>query len=291
LITGKIANSNIDDIRMAARIKIVDDPLSGLLSSIPDEPKLKIAEATTSATNDEADVSFKVPDKVKFIEKKAKQEPRVAAVSATETYNEVVIVPTATSTHSGIAVSAGLGFNVDLWTNNDKLSSKADAGNLLDDLVTTNKGENAGMFTSDAPAARQRVAAPSTTASTSTSGNVRLTSVDDDDNISSLKVSKLLERENDLSFDVYGKSKQVEAVVPKSAYFSSEDLDISNLEKISKLETDIKTDRAIGGSKSKAKLTEPAADAGLGSADIDLDTLNLDDYIAQQSNTSASLFD
>lgn len=271
---------------MTTRVKIADDPLSGLLSSPSDEPKQRSMPETSSVVRAEAskerDVDFKGIDtnKIKFTDKKVKQE-QPKAEPIVESYNEVVPVPNATATHSGLDVSSGLGYNVDLWTNHAKTSPKAEVDSLFDGLALPRSGDD-GMFTRDVSSSKKEKSTLQPVTSTS---NIRLASVDDDDNISSLKVSKLLQRETDLSFDVYGKAK-----LPEAPLFSSEDLDISSLDRISSLEKDIESSNISGSKKGKAK-TAGATDAVFGNANIDLNALNLDDYIAQNSNSSASLFD
>jgi hypothetical protein len=112
----------------------------------------------------------------------------------------------------------------------------------------------------------------------------------DEENVKDLKVSKLLEREEDLDYDLFGKAKPV--VAPLATVVGKKNMDIFEFESdeyINELEKlTNKKEKDISSSK---LISNPAIAAVATKADIDIGSLDLNAYIAQQSESSGGLFD
>lgn len=111
---------------------------------------------------------------------------------------------------------------------------------------------------------------------------------DDDLDINNLMVSKILERETDLDYNSFGKEKVSET--QKTSMFSNDDLDLSNFDTLNDLERNLSS-TSMKVNSSSINVSNTIQSIGMEVQDVDLTSMNLDDYINQQSNSSGGLFD
>lgn len=274
---------------MADRKKVEKDPLRDLFSDdsnnglfsdqnlVSDKHK-DVSKSSLWDTNTD-DAFFREIDasKVKFKDRKANSTATVPPTMP----SKVDVVPPASSSvnHSGLAANSGLGFNVSLWDHESGMQRNFSKG--LDDILGNSKVEttlNDGLFGT----AKQTTSASAPATGKAT--KLRVLAEDDDENISTLKVSKILEREEYSEPSLYGKN--VSRSVPSTLL--KEELDISKFDEILSIEKSIdKNPTQVQGTNKKitSSKSEDVVD------DIDITSFDLNSYISQQKNDSGGLFD
>lgn len=275
---------------MTERKKAVDDPLSDLFGdndisskkSIFDDPvieKKKLPEVIEPRIEEtifrEIDAS-----KIKLNDKKSKKQSDNAN----------------SSSHTAIASHLGLGRNLNLWDNQTKPKQSLDS--LFDDSPSTFSNDDGGLFSS--PSKVKDLNSVLTNSQTA-SNNLRVYAEDDDDDIENLKVSKLLQREEEADFETFGNSSNASRSKSKTSAkvkYAKEDLDISTFDKVSNLEQGIEEDElskylaSLNSSTVTKKKDSSTFDLNNSdAAEIDISSLDLNDYIAKQQSNSGGLFD
>lgn len=118
----------------------------------------------------------------------------------------------------------------------------------------------------------------------------------DDDDISDLKVSKLLEKEEDLDFNLFGKIESAEVVQQRVQKrlndLEREDDFLRQLDELTS-KASLSTSPAPLTSSTKATSTVNASvsSASTTSSEFDISSFDINAYIAQESNESGGLFD
>jgi hypothetical protein len=118
----------------------------------------------------------------------------------------------------------------------------------------------------------------------------------DDDDISDLKVSKLLEKEENLDFNLFGKIESAE-VVQQRVQMRLNDLEreddfLRQLDELtSKASLSTSPAPMVSSTKATSTVSASASSASTTSSEFDISSFDINAYIAQESNESGGLFD
>lgn len=269
-----------------------EDPLSGLTTSsgplsptdLP-APVLKPAAVpVVTSSSDTGSLKQLDFDKVKL--KTAKKEIAPASVSE----EKVEIISPEKDNRLGLGVDLFQGTNVAM-----KSSTPISDDVLNPSIISIS--EDSGLFS---PAGSKKTSvidsnkeSPRVPLAVKAGAGLRERSQEGDDSTyDDLKVSKLMEREENLDYDLFGKSRaaQIRSSPPKTSEpilrATNEDLDVGlSAAMLNDLET------ATEDKKEKATVNIFSFDSDIPSTSesvaIDLNNLDLDAYIAQQGNSSS----
>lgn len=281
---GKKSSLFNDYSSTTKKSSIFDDPNS--TSPAPSSPIVVPTSTTTESAKPESIFREIDVNKVTLKEKKKK-------VVEEATYGQVS------------QAEKGLGFSTDLWSN-DLLASTASKPNKdLDDLFSgsTAKSKDYNMEDSlfggydpkkpvkkddDISKLRMGSAGGSTEVK---SINIRGTKNDEEEStLQDLAVSKLLEREEDLDFDTFGKVKMDNNVhITKTIKKNKDVFDLGSEDYLNELEAVANKRDTTTSSTTSSK---PKVVAVQAAKEIDMSSLDLDAYIsAQQASSGGGLFD
>lgn len=302
---------------MSQKEKAFFDPLSGILNS--DGPgvnhrSIDHSKSKPTSTIDEP-LGLKEIDasKIRFKEKKGTKEVKL---QNEEQVQEVIIEKIEAEEESvntePIAVEDTKNDQADMWASKQNTASVS-IDQLFQDFKHVNIEDDVGMFGSAIP----KKSKVNETADTSenlfkfqTSRNDDNSNIlkfgnnaaeEDDSNIAELSVGRILEREEDLDFETFGKfsrggvgaGRGVTKAQPKKPLIPDDDLNVFSLDSLSKLESATKGD-SLFALLSSTNTTNSQSDSNAINTDsvAEIDFNNLDSYIAQQSSSSGGgLFD
>ena len=203
------------------------------------------------------------------------------------------------------AAEKGLGFSTSLWDNDDNITNTKKLDDLFNDTTTSllSNDSTTSLFSNkndikkndDALADIGININPNIQINTS-SGKVNTGNLDDN-KLDDLKVGKLIEKEDDLDFELFGKKNIVQArslgtILHKQKNISeNEDLEVESAEVLDNLEKVTLKDNVFTTIATKKESQSPVITPTVNTDDIDISKFDINAYINENSGPSGGLFD
>lgn len=276
--------------KMSNKKSLFDDPLGDplSLSSNHNEIKKSIVFDDSSTNNDDIGL-FKTLDSSKINLKKDKNQKTNAIIQQSKAVN---------------AAEKGLGFTTSLW-DNDVSKSKVD--DLLNDIslkTTTSSSSNDTLFGSktesnvkDDALAELGIKISPNIQNNTRGGKVNIGELDDN-KYDDLKVGKLIEKEDVLDYDLFGKKNIVQArsvgtILHKQKNVSqTEDLEIESAEVLDNLER-VALDNVFTAATTSIlpQALHATANSKINTDDLDMTKFDINQYINDNKSGGGGLFD
>ena len=276
--------------------KVEDDPLLGLLTAPTSKPSTHVATNSAAISSPRTEEILQTIDVDKVKLKVAKEKKTDTKASA--------VVPDESPSADTAAKDSRLGLGVDLFGNMS--SAKTVKVSVFDDVLSATQRSTdgvSGLFSASSANPAEEVVRP--TVINPNASKFRVAYEADDAQIEDLKVGKLVEKE-ELDFGLFGKASgalrsghEGRDILEKSSAgimsTNKEEFDVNlSAEYLNELDSatsgkDLSVRPQMPVSSFEFKTAAPAAQP----SSIDLSSLNLDDYIAQQTagKSSGGLFD
>ena len=267
---------------------LFDDPLGlGNNSNNNNNDNDKKKGLTSLFDNNEDDIGlFKTLDSSKINLKKDKNQPKVIAVQSN------TIKPQN-------AAEKGLGFSTSLWDNDDNITNTK----KLDDLFNVNvklSNDTTALFGSKNDIKKNDDTLADIgikiNPNIQISGKVNTGNLDDN-KLDDLKVGKLIEKEDDLDYELFGKKNIVQArsvgtILHKQKNISeNEDLEVESAEVLDNLEKITLKDNVFTNIATKKVSQSPTITPTVNTDDIDISKFDINAYINENSSQGGGLFD
>jgi hypothetical protein len=265
---------------MSNRAKVYDDPLSMFGGSNDSNSKVESSYVTPveSGASDIATINY---DKVTFktkTKKSTKVEETVVPEQPNVKKDTFAVQPVSyKSTFEDVGKNNLFGLpEVDYSSSNDGLFSTKSSSEKK-------KNGDDGLFISDLKIS-----------DTPSSTSVRIGSTENDLNFDDLSVGKILEREDELDFDMFGKSSVKQTTDGKQpskiTVATKDDMKIVSGDYLADLES-VFTPSTLNPKKKTSGISNDIDFSAALSADINPDSLDIDAYISQEANDGeVSLF-
>ena len=265
----------------------MDDPLSGLLS----EGSKPAPNAPTSVHRGES--VFRTVDASKLQGRPIAANPKPVTKPDQLPMDKVEQV-TAQKT---VGSAKGLGFGVDLWAESGTATGKSKTS-TLDDLLSVSSSEtlDAGIFKSGGGATAATTVRKNVDEQSTGRVRVGVAVASDESQLNDLKMaSRLLEREEELDYETFGKTTHAQILrekVVKSVQAGTVrgDLELESEDVLARMEGDLanRTESALYKPSVSSAAAVPSAPKPV---EVDLANLDLDSYIQSQGQSGGGLFD
>lgn len=271
---------------------LFDDPLGLGNNDDNNNDKKKGLTSLFDNNNNQDDIGlFKTLDSSKINLKKDKNQGKIIAIQPPIKIQN--------------AAEKGLGFSTSLWDNNDNVTNTKKLDDLFNDTTTSllSNDTTTSLFSNkndikknDDALADIGIKINPIQINTS-SGKVNTGNLDDN-KLDDLKVGKLIEKEDDLDFELFGKKNIVQArsvgtILHKQKNISeNEDLEVESAEVLEQyLEKVTLKDNVFTTIATKKVSQSPVITPTVNTDDIDISKFDINAYINENSNQSGGLFD
>jgi len=277
---------------MSKKLGLFDDPLG--LGNNDDNNNDKKKGLTSSLfdnnnnNNNQDDIGlFKTLDSSKINLKKDKNQPKIIAIQPPIKQQN--------------AAEKGLGFSTSLWDNDDNITNTKKLDDLFNDTTTSllSNDTTTSLFgnKNDIKKKDDTLADIGIKINPNASSGKVITGNLDDNKLDDLKVGKLIEKEDDLDYELFGKKSIVQArsvgtILHKQKNISeNEDLELESAEVLDNLEKVTLKDNVFTTIATKKVSQSPVITPTVNTDDIDIAKFDINAYINENSGQGGGLFD